>query len=64
MKTKGKELVEISDICDEFYCCSQYQYLLEQHNSNFIEVKIYIKKNFTLVYRSKVTIGHEGELTK
>ena len=44
MKTKGKELVEISDICDEFYSCSQYQYLLGQHDSNFIEVKIYIKK--------------------
>ena len=60
MKTKGKELVEISDICDEFYCCSQYQYLLEQHDSNFIEVKIY-KKNFIVVYPSKVTqfIGHE-----
>ena len=42
MKTKGKELVENSDICDEFYSCNQYQYLLEQHNSNFIEVKIYI----------------------
>ena len=40
MKTKGKELVEISDLCDEFSSCSQYQYLLEQHNSNFIEVKI------------------------
>ena len=44
MKTKGKELVEISDLCDEFYSCSQYQYLLEQHNSNFIEVKILKKK--------------------
>ena len=44
MKTKGKELVEISDICDEVYSCSQYQYLLGQHNSNFIEVKIYLKK--------------------
>ena len=43
MKTKGKELVEISDICDEVYSCSQYQYLLGQHNSNFIEVKIYGK---------------------
>ena len=61
MKTKGKELVEISDICDEFYSCSQYQYLLEQHDSNFIEVKIYKKKTFVVVYRSKVTqfIGHE-----
>ena len=44
MKTNGKELVEISDICDEFYSCSQYQYLLGQHDSNFIEVKIYKKK--------------------
>ena len=60
MKTKGKELVEISDLCDEFYSCSQYQYLLGQHNSNFIEVKILKKKkNFIVVYRSKVTIGHE-----
>ena len=46
MKTKGKELVEISDICDEFSSCSQYQYLLEQHNSNFIEVKIWKKLYF------------------
>ena len=59
MKTKGKELVEISDICDEFSIRSQYHYLLEQHNSNFIEVKIY--KKIILVYRSKVTqfMGHE-----
>ena len=40
MKTKGEELIEISDICDEFSSCSQYHYLLEQHNSNFIAVKI------------------------
>ena len=56
MKTKGKELVEISDICDEVYSCSQYQYLLEQHDSNFIAVKILKKKkNFIVVHRSKVT---------
>ena len=59
MKTKGKELVEISDICDEFSSCSHYRYLPEQHNSNFIEVKI--EKNFILGNRSKVTqfIDHE-----
>ena len=37
MKTKGKELVKIIDICDScaheiFSGCSKYQYLLEQHN--------------------------------
>ena len=52
MKTKGKELVEISDICDEFYSCSQYQYLLEQHNSNFIEVKIEKKLYFIISIKS------------
>ena len=58
MKTKGKELVEISDICDEFSSCSQYQYLLEQHNSNLIEAKIEKKLYFIIsikrytVYRS------------
>ena len=52
MKTKGKELVEISDLCDEFYSCSQYQYLLGQHNSNFIEVKILKKKKKKKLYSS------------
>ena len=52
MKTKGKELVEISDICDEFSSCSQYQYLLEQHNSNFIEVKIWKKLYFRISIKS------------
>ena len=52
MKTKGKELVEISDICDEFSSCSQYQYLLEQHNSNFIEAKIEKKLHFIISIKS------------
>ena len=52
MKTKGKELVEISDICDEFYSCSQYQYLLEQHNSNFIKAKIEKKLYFIKLIKS------------
>ena len=47
MKTQGKELVKIIDICDScahefFSSCSKYQYVLEQHDSNFIEDK---KKN-------------------
>ena len=63
MKTKGKELVEISDICDEFSSCSQYQYLLEQHNSNFIEAKIEKKLYFIIsiksytVYRSWMRVN-------
>ena len=63
MKTKGKELVEISDICDEFSSCSQYQYLLEQHNSNLIEAKIEKKLYFIIsikrytVYRSWMRVN-------
>ena len=57
MKTKGKELVEISDICDEFSIRSQYQYLLEQHNSNFIEVKIYKKIYFSISIKSYTVYG-------
>ena len=63
MKTKGKELVEISDICDEFSSCSQYQYLLKQHNSNFIEAKIEKKLYFIIsiksytVYRSWMRVN-------
>ena len=50
MKTRGKELVEI--ICDKFSSCSQYQYLLEQHNSNFTEVKIEKKLYFIISIKS------------
>ena len=57
MKTKGKELVEISDICDEFYSCSQYQYLLGQHDSNFIEVKIYKKKIYSCISIKSYTVN-------
>ena len=57
MKTKGEELIEISDICDEFSSCSQYHYLLEQHNSNFIEVKIYKKNYFSISIKSYTVYG-------
>ena len=44
MKTKGKELVKIIDICDScaheiFFSCSKYQYLPEQHSWNFSEAR-------------------------
>ena len=44
MKTKGKELVKIIDICDScaheiFFSYSKYQYLPEQHSWNFSEAR-------------------------
>ena len=68
MKTKGKEFVKIIDIWDS---CAQKIFQLQSISisAGTTQFKIfwaYKKKNYKVVYQSKVTqiIGYERELTR
>ena len=68
MKTKGKEFVKIIDICDS---CAQKIFQLQSISisAGTTQFKIFLslqKKNYKVVYQSKVTqfIGYERELTR